>query len=1041
MKSFEFSEYTFTSELVGSRSLVFSDVSGYEGRYIHDMRLRIGLSNGSNDNYKVKAMAKDSDGKYDVHNPLLTYSGESSNLVFITASLLAQDYSSSTDSMTWAREQALNALKYGFYLWKVYGNIWSTQPATLYLDTYQGVITPEGSKYTSGSLQKGGKYTLEWTTDAEDSFESQNCNIYLDVRYSDGSGLQTYHLNNGATSYTLDTSSWMNGSGIQWRVRAVAYASNSEAASEWYTLTLADAGGSVTDLQPSSTTYYGFNRLFSWAFSGDNVALQQRSAVVQYRNANTTSPVALGTVNGSTKSITIDCSQIPVGSYEWRVIVTSNYGSTYTSSWISCNNTQIAPKGSKYTSGKIERGGQYVLEWTVDAKGNPDIDGCKTYVDIQWSDGTNGKSVQLSTGATSYTLNTSDWMDTSHTALRWRARLVVNGTGTSLPSDWYTLTLNDAGGTISDMRPTDSTYYGFRHLFSWAFSGDSVALQQQSAVVQYRTTNIVTPVQIASVSTSDTFVYVDCSQIPVGSYEWRVVITSNYGSTYTSSWVSCKNIEVVPTITDLSPAADGYAPRAIENRFSWRFSVDGDTPGEIEQQSAVFRWRATGSSYWHAISVSGNQLYCTVPANTFPSSGSSIDWYVTATASTGTVATSEVVTVTTKDARSTATAISPSGIYADDSVEGITFTWQHSIETGTKQCGWEISYSQDSGASYTVLASADTYAQTYTSNPGTFVSGTIYWRVRTKNTDGVFGDYSGVAVFAVRRAPAAPVITYHTNKPLAELRWQSAEQVGYEVEVDGESQGLVYGSEKSWQSNQVLTDGSHTVRVRIVNTFGDQSAWAVATLSIANVPWGEIVAAASPLWAEVEIIWTVGSECVATYVLRDGELIAKANKNARFLHDRNTAGEHIYIVRAFNADGYYIDSAGVKAAPNIPYAAIGLAGGDFWHLMKYKSQRDIYSRSTTRAGNSQQYWGHELPTWHDAGYDTVTSTIQYLYDSIQDAETLRAMRGKEVIYKDCDGHYAAGVFAEISDSASGAAVECTIKIVETEREAVLYDPV
>ena len=201
-----------------------------------------------------------------------------------------------------------------------------------------------------------------------------------------------------------------------------------------------------------------------------------------------------------------------------------------------------------------------------------------------------------------------------------------------------------------------------------------------------------------------------------------------------------------------------------------------------------------------------------------------IDWYVTATASTGTVATSEVVTVTTKDARSTATAISPSGIYADDSVEGITFTWQHSIETGTKQCGWEISYSQDSGASYTVLASADTDAQTYTSNPGTFVSGTIYWRVRTKNTDGVFGDYSGVAVFAVRRAPAAPVITYHTNKPLAELRWQSAEQVGYEVEVDGESQGLVYGSEKSWQSNQVLTDGSHTVRVRIVNTFGDQSA-------------------------------------------------------------------------------------------------------------------------------------------------------------------------------------------------------------------------
>ena len=632
MKSFDFAATSIKEKksfLVNSEYLATFDTSTLASRYILSLSLRAALMayTGTNSSWiKCTVYAWDANNGAKDSFKILNLSETVSDTLSAyerTLSLNEQDYASNATQMATAREKIGLALANGFYI-DAEKRLRTSAGITLHLDTYQGKITPEGSKYTSGSLQKGGKYTLEWTTDAEDSFESQNCNIYLDVRYSDGSGLQTYHLNNGATSYTLDTSSWMNGSGIQWRVRAVAYASNSEAASEWYTLTLADAGGSVTDLQPSSTTYYGFNRLFSWAFSGDNVALQQRSAVVQYRNANTTSPVALGTVNGSTKSITIDCSQIPAGSYEWRVIVTSNYGSTYTSSWISCNNTQIAPKGSKYTSGKIERGGQYVLEWTVDAKGNPDIDGCKTYVDIQWSDGTNGKSVQLSTGATSYTLNTSDWMDTSHTALRWRARLVVNGTGTSLPSDWYTLTLNDAGGTISDMRPTDSTYYGFRHLFSWAFSGDSVALQQQSAVVQYRTTNIVTPVQIASVSTSDTFVYVDCSQIPVGSYEWRVVITSNYGSTYTSSWVSCKNIEVVPTITDLSPAADGYAPRAIENRFSWRFSVDGDTPGEIEQQSAVFRWRATGSSYWHAISVSGNQLYCTVPANTFPSSGSTM---------------------------------------------------------------------------------------------------------------------------------------------------------------------------------------------------------------------------------------------------------------------------------------------------------------------------------------------------------------------------------------------------------------------------------
>ena len=700
----------------------------------------------------------------------------------------------------------------------------------------------------------------------------------------------------------------------------------------------------------------------------------------------------------------------------------------------------ITPTGQSFTSGSVARYTKYRLQWTTDAEDDFERTNSTCQIVISDQNGQNEKTVTLANGATSYDLDTTAW--SSGTAIRWKVKVGAYGSGTVTESATYTLTLVDPTAKVDDLRPTSKTYYGFDSVFSWAFTGSistgaiSGTLQQGSAVLQYRTDNMANPAQFASVSNGTTHVTVNCANLPIGSYQWRVVAKSSVGTTHTSNWVQCTNVEVPISVKGTTPAADAHAPRAVVNRFSWVFSVDStDSPGTVTQRSAVLYFKTNNESSWHQQSVSGSQQYCDVPANTFTAGCVTLDWYVVAVANTGTKATSAKITVSTKDARSTPVAISPAGEYLDDAVQGITFIWAHANITGTAQCGWELSYSIDSGASYLVLAKADNAANRYEASAGTFPSGVIYWRIRTKNTDNEFGDYSGAAIFAIRRAPVAPVISYYDNKPLAKMRWQAKEQDGYEVAVDGISLGVRYGTGKEWQSDAVLTDGKHTLQVRIYNTYGDVSPWSSCEINVQNQPGAALAVYAEGRWGEVLLRWDADNG----YILRDGELIAKAEGGT--YTDRTSASAHQYIVRVFDAEGYYTDSAPVLAAPSVPYAAIGLRDGTEWLAMKYATSYQNYSKAVSLGGSYQQYWGKERPVWHDAGNRVVTHTISHACKREEELLVLRSLAGQEVIYKDRDGHLAIGVFKDLQESREHGCTALSFSITETQQEVVKYDPV
>ena len=251
-------------------------------------------------------------------------------------------------------------------------------------------------------------------------------------------------------------------------------------------------------------------------------------------------------------------------------------------------------------------------------------------------------------------------------------------------------------------------------------------------------------------------------------------------------------------LSNLSPAS-GAVIKTQDNLFAWSASAANySCAPEVEQASAVFRWRSGTSGTIHTISVSGNTQNVTVPANTFAGT-TSIQWQVAVTANSGVVTTSGWMTISTADATPTAAPLSPVDTVIDGSKD-VLFQWQHSISTGTAQSKADLQKSTD-GSTWTTLATVTGAARQWTCPAGTLTSSIKYWRVRTYNADGIPGEWSDAAQIVVIAAPTAPSIQIKSTGPRPSISWQTSEQEAYQVELDGKlSGGTHYGTEKTWTS-------------------------------------------------------------------------------------------------------------------------------------------------------------------------------------------------------------------------------------------------
>lgn len=469
-------------------------------------------------------------------------------------------------------------------------------------------------------------------------------------------------------------------------------------------------------------------------------------------------------------------------------------------------------------------------------------------------------------------------------------------------------------------------------------------------------------------------------------------------------------------LSNLSPAS-GAVIKTQDNLFAWSASAANySCAPEVEQASAVFRWRSGTSGTIHTISVSGNTQNVTVPANTFAGT-TSIQWQVAVTANSGVVTTSGWMTISTADATPTAAPLSPVDTVIDGSKD-VLFQWQHSISTGTAQSKADLQKSTD-GSTWQTLATVTGAARQWTCPAGTLTSSIKYWRVRTYNADGIAGEWSDAAQIVVIAAPTAPSIQIKSTGPRPSISWQTSEQEAYQVELDGVlSGGTHYGTEKTWTSPAYLADDSHTVRVRVQNQYGMWSDWGAAALPVTNTPGASITLSVQAS-SVADLSWQTSGSYDFYLVYRNDKPIAKLTQTQ--YTDELSSGSTTYQVRGCYADSsnYGLSSAVTVDVRAEVHQVSDLDTGQTLRLPYSDSQHRQTTRTLSRQVELLQLSGAYYPVAVevDSGTDALSITAALLDES--EIRQLMGLVGKLVCAKTPQGDMVIGYITSLPKQHDG----------------------
>lgn len=493
------------------------------------------------------------------------------------------------------------------------------------------------------------------------------------------------------------------------------------------------------------------------------------------------------------------------------------------------------------------------------------------------------------------------------------------------------------------------------------------------------------------------------------------VVTSGSNAPYLTVTVDDSDT-IGLTLDSLAPKS-GAIIKTQDNTFTWRArDADNKCAPEVEQASAVFRWRSGTSGTVHTINVSGNTQSVTVPANTFAGT-TSIQWQVAVTANSGVVTTSDWVTLSTADATPTAAPLSPVDTVIDGSKD-VLFQWQHSISTGTAQSKADLQKSTD-GQTWTTLATITGAEKQWTCPAGTLTSSIKYWRVRTYNADGVAGAWSDAAQIVVIAAPTAPSIQIKSTGPRPSISWQTSEQEAYQVELDGKlSGGTHYGTEKTWTSPAYLADGSHTVRVRVQNQYGMWSDWGAAALPVTNTPGASITLTVQAS-SVADLSWQTSGSYDFYLVYRNGKPIARLTQTQ--YTDELSSGSTTYQVRGCYAasSNYGLSSAVTVDVRAEVHQVSELDTGQTLRLPYSDSQHRQTTRTLSRQVELLQLSGAYYPVAVevDSGTDSLSITAALLDES--EIRQLMGLVGKLVCAKTPQGDMVIGYITSLPKQHDG----------------------
>lgn len=408
------------------------------------------------------------------------------------------------------------------------------------------------------------------------------------------------------------------------------------------------------------------------------------------------------------------------------------------------------------------------------------------------------------------------------------------------------------------------------------------------------------------------------------------------------------------------------------------------------------------------------------------------------------------------------TNLSPSGGTPKDRGSAIRLSWQHNDANNDPQSQFDLQWRLQGEATWNDVSQV-TVNNYWDAPGGTFPQGTIEWRVRTYDQEGLSSPYSDIQTFFAGDKPANPTITAPANGaivPVANpvVQWSSVGQTAYHVKVLDTNNNLL------WEVQAISTNKAQTIQYSLANNTDYKIQVAIKN---ADNLWSDFVTVnihVSYTPPAVPIVTTTKGEGIITisidnptpsgtqpnvsyndlYRRKQGEsnwirIATNIPADASFVDYTPASGQvYQYLVRAWGDNGTYSDSPVVSES--ISFIGVWLHEADnpleTLHQFKLVSDR---SENWQPTAAMMQFAGRRLPVaeYDDTEQRSISVKLTMLKNS-DDKEALENLiRSKKTLcYRDARGRkmFCHAFQLPIDDEVYGNTVNLTFEEVSYTEE-------
>lgn len=508
------------------------------------------------------------------------------------------------------------------------------------------------------------------------------------------------------------------------------------------------------------------------------------------------------------------------------------------------------------------------------------------------------------------------------------------------------------------------------------------------------------------------------------------------------TWERCD-----PDIQTVNPGTGSYINAKADTTISVLFEVLTSESGiEYPPTEISLIWGTSSDTLNNTIigyPTEGNprSAEIIVNANTFPNKTTVYFKIRYKSAAASEYFESDVYNYITNDVVGTVSNLSPNNATINGE-EPHVFTWEYSSSSGLGQTAFDLQISNNNGVSWTDLFTKEISTETKANIPAnTFYSGSALWKVRGYNTSDEPSPWSEPANIIVLAPPRPPTIREITNTPKIKISWASGDQQAFQVIANDIDSGVVFGTKNIYYVPYYFKDNTVVnVKIRIKNKFGEWSGWATGTVTVKNIPTGEIDLIVSSDNDSANLNWSSDTEFISFYVLRGGIPIAKTTDLKEYT-DYTSVGANEYQIMGITADGYYTLSNVVPVSVFPKTAVIGILSNVVsWVTLTYR-RGNLPEIVTSSSENVyyQYYSGRKLPVAYSSRFKTKNKTLNFTVYK-QDADAIENMTGQAVVYKDYAENKIIGIVNDVETSSNASRPDVRLEITAIDYlEDVGYD--